>query len=109
VMDQQASDPGQRAAHRLLAEELTGRVHGADTARRVVAASRLLFGGQDLRAAEATVFQTLADEIPTLRMARAELEGLPVIDLLVKAGLATSKSDADGAFRGRDFPSTPSR
>ena len=58
MMDQQASDPGQRAAHRLLAEELTGRVHGADTARRVVAASRLLFGGQDLRAAEATVFQT---------------------------------------------------
>ncbi|HTG84780.1 MAG TPA: tyrosine--tRNA ligase [Gemmatimonadales bacterium] len=103
VMDQQASDPGQRAAHRLLAEELTSRVHGADTARRVVAASRLLFGGQDLRAAEATVFQTLADEIPTLRLTRAEVEGLPVIDLLVKAGLASSKSDARRGIQGKGF------
>ena len=103
LMDQQAGDPGQRAAHRLLAEELTSRVHGADTARRVVAASRLLFGGQDLRAAEATVFQTLADEIPTLRMTRAEVEGLPVIDLLVKAGLASSKSDARRGIQGKGF------
>ena len=103
VMDQQAGDPGQRAAHRLLAEELTSRVHGADTARRVVAASRLLFGGQDLRAAEATVFQTLADEIPTLRLTRAEVEGLPVIDLLVKAGLASSKSDARRGIQGKGF------
>jgi tyrosyl-tRNA synthetase len=103
VMDQQAGDPGQRAAHRLLAEELTSRVHGAETTKRVVAASRLLFGGQDLRAAEATVFQTLADEIPTLRMARAEVKGLPVIDLLVKAGLASSKSDARRGIQGKGF------
>src|SRR6185503_12360413 len=37
-----ARDPGKRVAQRALAEELTARVHGSDTVRRVVDASGIL-------------------------------------------------------------------
>ncbi len=96
-------DPGKRAAQRRLAEEMTSRVHGAETARGVVEASRLLFGGLDLRAASPAVFQILSQEIPTARLQRSELEGLPIADALVRAGLATSKGDARRGIQGKGF------
>jgi tyrosyl-tRNA synthetase len=94
VMAEQMSDPGKRPAQRRLAEEVTSRVHGADTVRGVVQASRLLFGGLDLSQAGPEVFRILAGEIPTTRLRRADLEGLPVVDALVRAGLAQSKGEA---------------
>src|SRR5512138_2502212 len=47
IVAEQGRDPGKRVAQRRLAEEMTARIHGADTARGVVEASRLLFGGTD--------------------------------------------------------------
>ncbi len=103
TMAEQARDPGKRAAQRRLAEEMTARVHGADTARKVIDASRILFGGTDLRAAAGDVYEVLSREIPTARIARAELEGLPALDALVRAGLASSKGDARRGIQGRGF------
>ena len=40
-------------------------MHGPDTTGRVIAASAILFGGTDLRAADAGVFEVLAGEMPT--------------------------------------------
>jgi tyrosyl-tRNA synthetase len=96
-------DPGKRTPQRRLAEEMTARVHGADTARSVVEATRLLFGGTDLRAAGADVLRVLSQELPVVRLARAELDGLPVVDALVRAGLATSKGDARRGIAGKGF------
>jgi tyrosyl-tRNA synthetase len=103
LMAEQGRDPGKRPAQRRLAEDMTARVHGADTARSVVEASRLLFGATDLRAAGADVLAVLSQELPVTRIARGELEGLAVVDGLVRAGLATSKSDARRGIAGKGF------
>jgi len=103
LMAQQAADPGKRPAQRRLAEEMTARVHGAETARSVVAASRVLFGGTDLRTAGPEVLRVLAGEIPAARIARADMEGLSVLDALVRVGLATSKGDARRGIQGKGF------
>lgn len=86
--------PGHRLAQTRLAAELTGIVHGDGAVETAVAASRLLFGGSALEATTETL-RTLEDEIPTLRLTREELdEPVPVADLLVRSGLATSAKDA---------------
>jgi tyrosyl-tRNA synthetase len=103
LMAEQARDPGKRTAQRRLAEEVTSRIHGEETARRVVAASRLLFGGSDLNEAAADVFEVLSAEIPTSRLPRAELEGLTAADALVRSGLASSKGDARRGIQGKGF------
>jgi tyrosyl-tRNA synthetase len=103
LMAEHARDPGKRAAQRRLAEEMTSRIHGSDTARSVIEASRLLFGGTDLGAASAQVFQILAQEIPATRLAHAELEKLTAADALVRVGLATSKGDARRGIQGKGF------
>jgi tyrosyl-tRNA synthetase len=103
IMAEQARDPGKRTAQRRLAEEMTTRIHGPETARSVVEASRVLFGGTDLTATDAGVFRVLAQEIPTVKVARAELSGLSAVDALVRSGLATSKGDARRGIAGKGF------
>jgi tyrosyl-tRNA synthetase len=100
---EQAKDPGKRPAQRFLAEEMTARLHGAAAARSVIEASRLLFGGTDLRAAGVDVLDVLSRELPVVHVPRAELVGLSVVDALVKAGLASSKGDARRGIQGKGF------
>ncbi|MFN8652003.1 MAG: tyrosine--tRNA ligase [Gemmatimonadales bacterium] len=103
IMAAQVADPGKRAAQRRLAEEVTARVHGAATLAGVIQASQILFGKFDLSAAGPEVFAVLAGEIPTTRLSQAELEGMPVIDALVKAGLAASKGEARRGVEQKGF------
>jgi tyrosyl-tRNA synthetase len=103
IVAEQARDPGKRPAQRRLAEEMTARIHGEETARSVVDASRLLFGGTDLRAAGEGVLRVLSQELPVIRLLRAELDGLSVLDALVRAGLASSKGDARRGIQGKGF------
>jgi tyrosyl-tRNA synthetase len=103
IMAAQASDPGKRPAQRRLAEEVTARVHGGATVQNVIRASQLLFGGLDIRSAGTEVFQILAQEIPTARLSRTELEGMGLTDALVRAGLAQSKSEARRGVEQRGF------
>jgi tyrosyl-tRNA synthetase len=94
-------DPGKRLAQRRLADEMTERIHGREVLRSVTEASRLLFGGADLRAAGRDVFEVLSRELPAARVPRGELVGLPVLDALVRAGLASSKGDARRGIQGK--------
>ncbi|HET9597874.1 MAG TPA: tyrosine--tRNA ligase [Anaeromyxobacteraceae bacterium] len=103
LMAEHAADPGRRAAQRRLADEMTIRIHGAAATRAVVEASRLLFGGTDLRAAHPEVFEVLSREIPTARAPRSELVGLQAADALVRSGLASSKGDARRGIQGKGF------
>jgi len=103
LMAEQARDPGKRPAQRRLAEEMTARIHGPETLRGVVEASRILFGGTDLAAAAPAALAILAGEIPTARLPRAELLGLSAADALVKSGLASSKGDARRGIQGKGF------
>jgi tyrosyl-tRNA synthetase len=103
LLASQAADPGKRSAQRALAEEMTARVHGEATLQGVVAASRLLFGGTDLTAAGAEVFEVLRSEIPAAELPRAELGALAAADALVKVGLASSRGDAKRGIQGKGF------
>jgi tyrosyl-tRNA synthetase len=103
IAAEHGQDPGKRVAQRRLAEEMTARIHGTETARGVVEASRLLFGGTDLRAVGPDVFRLLSQEIPTAHLARSELDGLLVADALVRVGLASSKGDARRGIQGSGF------
>jgi tyrosyl-tRNA synthetase len=104
AMKEQAADPSRRTAQRLLAHDITSRVHGEETTARVIAASAILFGGTDLRAADAGVFDVLSGEMPTTSLPAGMLDtGLPLVDALVTSGLASSKSDARRGIQGKGF------
>ncbi|MDH4130640.1 MAG: tyrosine--tRNA ligase [Gemmatimonadota bacterium] len=103
LMADHARDPGRRAAQRRLAEEMTTLVHGARATAGVVAASRLLFGGEDLSRAGAEVFEVLAGEIPTTQIARGEVAGLSAVEALVRTGLASSKAEARRGIQQSGF------
>jgi len=82
---------------------MTARIHGEAALRNVLEATRVLFGGAELRAVSAEVLQVLSAEIPSVRVPRAQIEGLTVVDALVKAGLASSKGDARRGIAGKGF------
>jgi tyrosyl-tRNA synthetase len=99
----QAADPGKRPAGRALAEEMTARVHGEAALQGVLAATQVLFGGADIKAASAEVLGVLAGEIPSASVPRGELAALTLADALVKVGLASSKGDARRGIQGKGF------
>jgi len=88
---QQKTDAAGRPAQRTLAREVTTRVHGADAAASVAAASDILFGDFEPRQADAAVFDVLAQELPTTRVSG---DGLSLVDAVIRGGLAKSKSEA---------------
>jgi tyrosyl-tRNA synthetase len=103
LIGEHQADPGQRIAQRHLARDITTRVHGEATAEGVVRASQLLFGGLDLASAGQETFRILAAEIPTVRLAPPEWQGLSVVDALVRVGLAASKAEARRGIQQRGF------
>jgi tyrosyl-tRNA synthetase len=89
-------NPGAREAQRALADEVTTLVHGTDLARNATVAADILFGEFDPRAANASVFDILALEIPTVQTDGASSATL--VDALTLAGLVKSKSEARRAI-----------
>jgi len=74
-----------------LANEATALAHGPEAARRAQATARQAFG-----AGEA------AEGLPTVELSDAErLKGIGLVDLVVRAGLASSKGEARRAIAGR--------
>ncbi|HVH67894.1 MAG TPA: tyrosine--tRNA ligase [Gemmatimonadales bacterium] len=84
-------DPSRREAQKRLAMSVTTLVHG-DAARAAGVASEVLFGDFDPHAADRRVFDTLAREIPTTIVSSRDT--LNLVDAVVQAGLAQSKSEA---------------
>lgn len=82
--------PEKRAAQKQLAEELTTLVHGEEATRKAEKISRALFYGELLELEEDEIEQGFND-VPSHSMAELEL-GL--IDLLVQAGISSSKRQA---------------
>ncbi len=90
---------GEREAHRVLAREVTGLIHGADAATAALQASAALFGGNLRELSEDALASAFADapasELPTSRF---EGEGVALVDLLAESGLVASKSAARTAI-----------
>ncbi len=86
--------PQERKGQRTLAEDVTTFVHGAEATGRALRASQVMFGGSLEGLADADLEPVLAD-VPSSELARSELDaGVPLVDLLVRTGLAQSKGAA---------------
>jgi tyrosyl-tRNA synthetase len=92
LIAQQQHAPAERPAQRALAADVTARVHGADVLTGVQAASAILFGEEEPHV-HAQVFDILAREIPTV-VVEGESDGVALVDLVARAGLAKSKGEA---------------
>jgi tyrosyl-tRNA synthetase len=103
VMEEQARNPGKRPAQRLLARDVTARVHGEAAAEQAIETSRQLFsaGGTMVKPGPAEL--ELSGHAPTVTVSRAGSQGLTVVDLLVASGLASSKADARRGIQGRGY------
>ena len=101
VLVEQARDPGKRPAQRLLARDVTERVHGKAAAEEAIRTSAALFGSKS----QAAVADGQAlPEMPTREVSRAALGvRMPLVDLLVASGLASSKADARRGIQGKGF------
>jgi tyrosyl-tRNA synthetase len=100
TMAAHAADPGRREAQRTLAREVTAAVHGTAATEAAIQTSLALFSRSDGTAVSA---EALA-EMPERRVSRAQLPaGLPVVEVLVASGLASSKADARRGIQGKGF------
>jgi tyrosyl-tRNA synthetase len=94
------TQPEKREAQRALARELTALVHGEDELRSVERATEALFG-DELRSLSAAELRDVFREAPLTRKPRTALsDGVALIDLLVEAGLCTSKGAARKEIQG---------
>ena len=83
--------PSARMAQRVLADDLTTLVHGAEETARAKAAAHALFGQGDLRDLDE---KTLASALAEAPHASIDQTGATVADLMVASGIAPSKSAA---------------
>ncbi|MBK8703098.1 MAG: tyrosine--tRNA ligase [Saprospiraceae bacterium] len=100
---QHADNP--RELKRLLAEELTKRVHSEEDYASVLKVSELLFGGKADKAAllsmSAAELETVAEEIPPFQIPASLLaNGINIVDLLAEhTQITVSKSEARKAIQ----------
>ena len=91
LMQQHGANPAERLAQRQLAADMTTRVHGGEAAANAERAARVLFGELDGDVPR-NVYEMLSEEIPTSAIPAGG--DVALVDAVVSAGLATSKSEA---------------
>jgi tyrosyl-tRNA synthetase len=92
-----ADRPAARIGQRILAEDVTTLVHGAEEYARVVAASQALFGQGDLRALDEDTLAAALAEVPSAAL--KPRQPLPAVaDLMAAAEIVPSKSAARRAI-----------
>jgi tyrosyl-tRNA synthetase len=98
---QHAANPGARAPHKFMARELTELIHGKTAADDALRASEILFGGELVGVVEST-FNEIVGEVPTKEIDKNKLDdaGIPLVELLVHAGLSQSKGQARKDIEG---------
>jgi tyrosyl-tRNA synthetase len=96
-----SANPGAREAHRALARTATDLIHGEAATQEAIRASEILFGGSLEGIGEGT-FNEIVGEVPTQPVEKSRLEGagVPLLDLLVSAGLCPSKGQARKDVQG---------
>ena len=80
---------------------MTRRVHGQDGLDRALQATEALFGGS-IEGLGADEIGDIFADVPSSELPRTELEGegLGLLDLLVRSGLASSRGDARRSVEG---------
>jgi tyrosyl-tRNA synthetase len=92
-----------RELKRLLAEELTIRVHTQAEYESVLKVSDILFGRSDneiLRGLNEAALQTISEEIPSFQLSKTALaNGISILDLLADNKICPSKTEARKAIQ----------
>ncbi len=98
---QHAANPGGRLPHRALAKAVTEMIHGQAATQEAIRASEILFGG-DLAGVAETTFNEIVGEVPSrdLDATRLAGTGIPLVELLVLAGLCPSKGQVRKDIEG---------
>ena len=93
--------PHERTAHRALAEDVTGRVHGKNGLASAQRATDVLFGGEIAGLGADEIADIFAD-VPSSEIALAGLEGegTGVLDLFADAGVCKSRGEARRSVEG---------
>ena len=89
------ASPHERQAHRRLAKEVTALVRGEEAVERAERISELFFGGR-ISELSATEVLDAAAGAPSAEIEKTELEGegIGIVDLLHRAGVAPSRKEA---------------
>jgi tyrosyl-tRNA synthetase len=107
VMAEQKANPARRPGQRRLAVEATALLHGEEETEKARAASEALFArnsGPVDTGDDALLVIAESSEMPVLAIARSEFgDKMPLIDVLVRAVLASSKADARRGIQGGGF------
>jgi tyrosyl-tRNA synthetase len=98
---QHTEKPEGRVAHKALAKDVTDLIHGPNATAEAIRASEILFGG-GLEGISEETFKDIVGEVPTKEIAKSKLErdGLPLVELLVEAGMTNSKGQARKDIEG---------
>jgi tyrosyl-tRNA synthetase len=100
VLREHDIDRAKRVAQRELARAMTSWVHGDAATARVETASTAIFAGELAKLNEQDLAM-LAGTIPTVELARAEIEaGISIVDLLART-VTDSKSEARRLIAGK--------
>lgn len=96
-----AEVPEEREAQRTLAREVTRMVHGETALARAERASRILFG-EEITDITAREIEEIFSDVPSAELSKDELsgEGMLITELLVKCGMASSRSDGRRLIQG---------
>jgi tyrosyl-tRNA synthetase len=101
IEQRHTANPGAREAHTQLAQEITRLIHGHKATDEAFRASQILFGGLLDDVSEQT-FENVVGEVPTKEIEKSKLDGagIPLVELLVHAGLCPSKGQARKDIEG---------
>ncbi len=93
--------PERRAAQAALASEVTRTVHGDSALEGAVRASKIIFGEAISGVSDSDLLEIFAD-VPSAEIPKSRLSGsgMPLVDLLVEAGVVKSKGEARRAIEG---------
>jgi tyrosyl-tRNA synthetase len=97
--------PQDRLAQKTLAREMTTFVHGSEFALTLERISALLYSDDSSVSFSAADWEIIGKEVPSVSVAEimqstANADGAPIADVLVAAGLATSKTEARRLLEG---------
>jgi len=102
LMARHDAAPQDREAQETLASQVTELVHGPAAAAQAAAATDALYGETPFHKLSREAREVALAEAPSLALSEAELkEGAPLTDILVRGGLASSKSDARRLIEGK--------
>ncbi len=102
LIAQHKAEPHKRLAQKALAKDVTTFVHGKDVTTSVEKVTGILYGNQKAAKLSATDKTLILAEAPSAKLTKSELaKGVPIIDILLKLELATSKGEARKLVEGK--------